>query len=583
MNIHLKRNNKTKYKTLLDILEERNKNNNLNKTHLQKISEKENNFKHHLKSQSDINIKTSTNEKYTKIIYNLNFYAKKVSNTPKNSNSTASSKQSTIQDTNNAKKNGSSLFSNKIESYNNINNKNDNNFEKLKVNRLKRIRFNANDEENNNINNSNNNQYNNTEGRTKDKHRIKKINEFNDSHVMASAEHKVNRSLRDNKKIEEIKKNSIFKNYISHNIVKSHFYNSNNNKKYSKEKNNKKNENNSLSNNDNYKSDNKKNLKQIHKNFFASANNIFNKQYNRIYQNDDIPSQITPPDELYKIIKNSQIPFFEIDDFKFIKIIGEGSYGKIYLIHNLTNKTQFALKKIICHTIEEVSMFQKEFELIYKKVHSNIMKIYNIEYKCLDCTTYSIYVLMELAQYDWNTEIKIRNKKMLYYTENEIVCILKQLIKALFYLNKNNIAHRDIKPQNILKFKNNVYKLADFGEAKKLNDSIQEATLRGSQLFMAPILYNGLKFNKKEVIHNAYKSDIFSLGYCCLYAMCLSVNILNDIREIVNQKVLNLIIEKELNKRYSYKIITLLENMLKIKEDERYDYETIQNYLDKNY
>ena len=583
MNINLKRNNKTKYKTLLDILEERNKNNNLNKTHIQKISEKENNFKHHLKSQSDINIKTSTNEKYTKIINNLNFYAKKVSNTPKNSNSNTSSKQSTNQDTNNAKKNNTSLFSNKIESYNNINNKNDNNFEKLKVNRLKRIRFSANNEENNKkINNSNNNQYNNTEGRTKDKHKIKKINEFNDSHVMASAEHKVNRSLRDAKKLEEIKKNSIFKNYISHNIVKSNFYSSNN-KKISKEKNNNNYENNSLFNNDNYKSDNKKNLKQIHKNFFASANNIFNKQYNRINQNDDIPSDITPPDELYKIIKNSQIPFFEIDDFKFIKIIGEGSYGKIYLILNLTNKTQFALKKIICHTIEEVSMFQKEFELIYKKVHSNIMKIYNIEYKCLDCTTYSIYVLMELAQCDWNTEIKIRNKKMLYYTENEIVCILKQLIKALFYLNKNNIAHRDIKPQNILKFKNNVYKLADFGEAKKLNDSIQEATLRGSQLFMAPILYNGLKFNKKEVIHNAYKSDIFSLGYCCLYAMCLSVNILNDIREIVNQKVLNLIIEKELSKRYSYKIITLLENMLKLKEDERYDYETIQNYLDKNY
>ena len=109
MNINLRRNNKTKYKTLLDILEERNKNNNLNKTHLQKISEKENNFKHHLKSQSDINIKTSTNEKYTKIAYNLNFYAKKVSNTPKNSNS--SSKQSTVQDTNNAKKYNASLES----------------------------------------------------------------------------------------------------------------------------------------------------------------------------------------------------------------------------------------------------------------------------------------------------------------------------------------------------------------------------------------------------------------------------------------------------------------------------------------
>ena len=103
---------------------------------------------------------------------------------------------------------------------NNINNKNENHFEKLKVNRLKRIRFNE-EEENKNVNNLHNNQYNNTEGRTKNSnHRIKKINEFNDSHVIASAEHKVNRSSRDIKKIEEIKKNSIFKNYISHNIVK---------------------------------------------------------------------------------------------------------------------------------------------------------------------------------------------------------------------------------------------------------------------------------------------------------------------------------------------------------------------------
>ena len=211
------------------------------------------------------------------------------------------------------------------------------------------------------------------------------------------------------------------------------------------------------------------------------------------------------------------------------------------------------------------------------------MKIFNVQYKCLDFTTYSIYVLLELAISDWNKEIKEREKQKKYYHEKEIINILEQIIEGLIFLEKNGIAHRDIKPQNILVYENNVYKLADFGEAKKMKDITIESTLRGSELYMSPALYNGLKYNKKDVVHNAYKSDVFSLGYCLLYAMTLSINILNDIREITYQNMLDLMISKALKIRYSQKIIKLIKNMLKLNENDRFDFMKIKDYLKENY
>ena len=291
----------------------------------------------------------------------------------------------------------------------------------------------------------------------------------------------------------------------------------------------------------------------------------------------------TSPEKLEDISKKGKIPSFDIDDFRFIKSIGEGSFGKIYLIENINDNKSYALKKIICHDLKEVLTFQKEFELNYSKRHEHIMKIYNVQYKCLDFTTYSIYVLLELAISDWNKVIKEREKQKLYYSEKEIVNILEQVIEALIFLERNGIAHRDIKPQNILVYENNTYKLADFGEAKKMKDITIESTLRGSELYMSPVLYNGLKYNKKDVVHNAYKSDVFSLGYCLLFAMTLSINILNDIREITYQNMLDLMINKALKLRYSQKMIKLIKNMLKLDENERFDFMKIKEYLKENY
>jgi serine/threonine protein kinase len=139
-----------------------------------------------------------------------------------------------------------------------------------------------------------------------------------------------------------------------------------------------------------------------------------------------------------------------------------------------------------------------------------------------------------------------------------------------------NISHRDIKPQNILVFKGrHGYKLADFGEAKELvTDPTNKQTLRGTELYMSPILFHALRARKvqKYINHNVFKSDVFSLGYCALFAAALTFEALYDIRELNNNYQIKMILEKYLKKHYSNKLIDVIAIMLEVDEKNRCDF-----------
>jgi serine/threonine protein kinase len=130
---------------------------------------------------------------------------------------------------------------------------------------------------------------------------------------------------------------------------------------------------------------------------------------------DDLYSQIIQ--QINTILSSCKIPRFNLEDYQINRKIGEGSYGIIHsLINNKTNE-QFALKKIIAQSIQKVSEFVKEFELVNICQHSNILKIYGLNINLLDHSTYSIQVLMEKAERDWNKDIKRRLQEEKYYTE----------------------------------------------------------------------------------------------------------------------------------------------------------------------
>ena len=281
---------------------------------------------------------------------------------------------------------------------------------------------------------------------------------------------------------------------------------------------------------------------------------------------------------LKKILSKGKLPQFILENYTVIKQLGEGSFGAIFEVTNNETKIRYAMKKIIANNINSLEFFQKEFEIVHENSHPNILDIHGVCVRCLDTTTYVLYVLMDIAEKDWEVEINDRAKIKKYYSERELISMLKQIVNALCFLQKEkNVAHRDIKPENILLFKNNVCKIADFGEAKKSKEN-RFKTLRGTEFYMSPILYNNLKEKRDYVRHNSYKSDVFSLGYCLVCAASLDFDIIEKIRE---RNVLE--IKKVFNhyfpKIYSKKFVDLIFKMIAYDEDKRVDFIQLKEIL----
>ena len=276
---------------------------------------------------------------------------------------------------------------------------------------------------------------------------------------------------------------------------------------------------------------------------------------------------------------------FNSAEFIIINSIGEGSFGKIYCVQWIKNNKLYAMKKLDIQTIEELNEFKSKVKIVddlYKKTnHIGFVKLYAdkvvILYNQPIC--YNYYIIMELGDRDWEKEIQIRLLHQKYYTEYELYQIIYQLVKTLSIMQQNNVTHRDIKPANVL-IMNGIYKICDFGEASIINgNGVVIQSVRGSQLFMSPILFYAYNHNVPQVMHNTYKSDVYSFGMCILLAATLSGYTLYDIREILDIQQVSKIIINKLSSRYSINFINLLLQMLQIDENLRMDFIHLENYI----
>ena len=265
---------------------------------------------------------------------------------------------------------------------------------------------------------------------------------------------------------------------------------------------------------------------------------------------------------------------FNPDEFKLIEKIGFGSFGKIYKVKWLRNNEYYALKILNLRHLEDIDDSQKKLKIMkdfYNETKSpGVIRTYGNVFEKIGKGAYTYYILMELAQTDWEREINSRNKKHLYYTQAELFDIIKQLITLYSLLQKNNISHRDVKPQNILII-NGLYKICDFGEARNISgkNGYIHQPIRGSELYMSPILFDALNNDQLDVLHNSYKSDVFSLGMCIFFAATLSYDCLYDIREEKNMMKIKKILEKYLMPRYSEDLVNILYSMLQVDEELR--------------
>ena len=206
-------------------------------------------------------------------------------------------------------------------------------------------------------------------------------------------------------------------------------------------------------------------------------------------------------DEKYNL--ENFIPIFEDEK---PKIIGGGSFGKVFLVMNTINKNLYAIKhmnkNILSNKLNSLEGIYKEIYIQSRIDHPNILPILYVNE-----TTTDFDLVLEYAS-EGSLFNYIRNNE--YLDEELAFSLFIQVINAVYFLHKNNLIHRDIKPENILLFENNIIKLCDFGWCVKLEEGQQRGTFCGTTEYMSPELVNHEGYSKEI--------DIWSLGVL-LYEM----------------------------------------------------------------
>lgn len=287
-------------------------------------------------------------------------------------------------------------------------------------------------------------------------------------------------------------------------------------------------------------------------------------------------------------LKSQTLAELDLSRYKILNEIGSGAYSTIYLTEEVDTNLQFALKKLIIDEVDMVSQIKNEIELVkyLSKKDVNIIPFHNFCINKLDATTHVIYLLMPLAEGDFSSQImKIKSQRNF-----SLLNVFIELIKTCAIMQRENICHRDIKPQNILYLDENSmieaqkFCLCDFDEVIRFKErcsSQMRLEVKGTQMFMSPILYQAFRTGEHLVVHNPFKSDAYSLGLCFVYAIAKTYDVIMNIREKdddENKKFLKQYIDgQEINED----IVDLVMLMIAKEEKDRMDFIQLDEYINR--
>ena len=194
----------------------------------------------------------------------------------------------------------------------------------------------------------------------------------------------------------------------------------------------------------------------------------------------------------------------QLKKYKRLKYLGKGSYGAAILVELRSDpKQKFVIKEIVIGHLkeDEQAAARKEAEVLHQMQHSNITM-----YVESFVENSKLYIVMEHADGgDLATMIAKRKKTNTRWSENEIMRIFVQICLALKHVHEHNILHRDLKSQNIFLTSKGLVKLGDFGIAKVLDSTEDQArTQIGTPYYLSPEICESLPYGRQ--------SDIWSLG-----------------------------------------------------------------------
>ena len=189
--------------------------------------------------------------------------------------------------------------------------------------------------------------------------------------------------------------------------------------------------------------------------------------------------------------------------------LGEGGMADVYLAQDTILNRQVAIKILrgdLAVDPVAVLRFKREATAALQLNHPNIVEVYDVGEE-----NGQHYIVMEYIK---GITLKQLVSKRGALDKQESVDIMKQLVSAMVHAHKNNVIHRDIKPQNVLIKDDGTVKLSDFGIALAQNASqlTQADSVLGSVHYLAPELARG------EVASD--QSDIYALGIVFYELLC---------------------------------------------------------------
>ena len=178
----------------------------------------------------------------------------------------------------------------------------------------------------------------------------------------------------------------------------------------------------------------------------------------------------------------------KLQDFVIMKMVGKGTFGKVFLVQNMHTKKIYAMKCIR----KDIVIDNEQFENI--KLEKDIL--YTIEHPFIVSMDYvfqndfRIYFLMKFIK---GGELFRHLNKAKRFNEEQARFMIVQIAIALGHLHTKNILYRDLKPENILFGEDGYLLLADFGLAKTTKKNELANSFCGTAEYLSPemIIGNG--------------------------------------------------------------------------------------------
>lgn len=186
-----------------------------------------------------------------------------------------------------------------------------------------------------------------------------------------------------------------------------------------------------------------------------------------------------------------------LEQLNFVKLIGQGTFGKVFLVKDSKEDFLYSLKIIDYKKICEYNMHKnliQEREILLQLDHPFLMKLV----KTLKDSEH-IYFLCEYVK---GCDLFEAIRTMPSVDQNASKFYISSCLIVLKYLHNKGIIHRDIKPENVMVDEDGYIKLIDFGTVKQIKD--RTLSIIGTPHYMAPEIIAGLGYGTQV--------DIWSLG-----------------------------------------------------------------------